>query len=144
MTTVSNRPLDQYSTAVEYLRDLVAGSLPQSVHDALRDTVELYHHLPPALLDAKPARFLEFVAGTRPHDHKSFSTKQLWENIGSILVYVTGVEMSERCVHAPSGNPCTKKYPKTVVPDDTLDYGPKFQGRKRKSLSSECPFVLWA
>ncbi|KAJ4412879.1 hypothetical protein N0V82_008679 [Gnomoniopsis sp. IMI 355080] len=129
MATKSNRQLHEYPTVLAYLLDLVEGSLPRSVHDAFRNEVELSYHLDAALLNAPPVRPLEFLHSTIPSDHKSFGTRKLWDNIGSILVYITGIEIGDGCVNQ-NGNPFSKRYPKTVVPDPRLDYGPKFCGKK--------------
>lgn len=142
VTTVSNKAADQFPTALAYLRDLVPGSLPQSIEDCLQNDVELRHHLPVALITARPVRQLEFGANITPRDHKSYGTRHLWINIGALLVYITGLEKTERCIGKFDRADCKKKFARCVVPDDKLDYGPRFKNPKSKYLQPQHPVSL--
>lgn len=99
------------------MQDIRPGSLLQSIHDGVRNPRELYYYLPAALINAMPVRRLEFILGVEPNNLASFGSKNLWENIGSCLVYITGVEMPH-----PGGRlPCIK-FPLIVIPRLIYDY----------------------
>lgn len=136
--TVSDRPLAAYDSAVDYMQDIQPGSLLQSIHDGVRNPRELYYYLPAALINAKPVRPLEFNSGVEPNNPASFGSKNLWENIQSCLVYITGDEVPQ-----PGGrSSCIKKFPLIVTPkliydyhfdDDPEDRRERFHGNKRES-----------
>lgn len=128
--TVSNKPLAAYDSAVEYMQDIQPGSLLQSIYDGVRNPRELYYYLPAALINARPVRHLEFVSGVEPNDPASFGSKNLWENIQSCLVYITGDEVPH-----PGGRiSCIKKFPLIVIPKLIYDYHSDDPDNSRKKF----------
>lgn len=134
--TMTIQTADQFPTVLDYLKDLVPGSLPRSMEILLRGGIddEFFHHLPAGLLNARPARPLEFSPNINPTDYTSYGTRHIWINMGALCVYITGVEMPPLCVYGPN-RPFMKKFPKCIVPVAGVDYGSKFTGKKSKSSS---------
>lgn len=137
VATRSNKPATEYDSGLAYLRDLRAGSLPRSIEECLKIDPELRSHVDVALLYAKPKRGLEFAPKIDPSNFKSFGTTQIWKAIASMLIHLSGVLPHEPC---NGEERCQKKFFECIVPDPSLEYGPKFKGSKSKS-SAVSPLI---
>lgn len=142
VSTVSGKAPTQYPNALEYLRDVK--ELPYLIRVMAKHEPEMAHRIPQALRDAPVKRGLEFKGWKtknvryNPADFTHFNTSRWVHNIKALLIYISGVEMEDKC----QDGECDKIFAFCVIPDPAFDYDGKLDTGKSPRELVHRPVVI--